>query len=127
MRVFASDFQETKNNNTEGTNPMPNSRFRGVRMRVVNRPAVNWITPNAGVCLPARARLQVIASSRSPISSVGFFDGNRLIGRVRKGVAGVYSLNWRPRGKQGAHVLRAVASDIAGRESESARPVKICR
>jgi subtilisin family serine protease len=127
MRVFASDFQETKNINTEGTNPMPNSRFRGVRMRVVNRPAVNWITPNAGVCLPARARLQVIASSRSPISSVGFFDGNRLIGRVRKGVAGVYSLNWRPRGKQGAHVLRAVASDIAGRESESARPVKICR
>jgi hypothetical protein len=127
MRIFASDFQETKNINTEGTNPMPNSRFRGIRLEVLNRPAVNWITPSAGACLPARTRLQVVASSRSPISSVGFFDGNRRIGRVRKGVSGIYSLNWRPRGKQGPHVLRAVASDISGRESESALPVKICR
>ncbi len=127
MRFFASDFQETKNINTEGTNPMPNSRFRGIRLEVLNRPAVSWINPSAGACLPARTRLQVVASSRSPISSVGFFNGNRRIGRVRKGVSGIYSLNWRPRGKQGPHVLRAVASDISGRESESALPVKICR
>ena len=46
MRVFASDFQETKNINTEGTNPYPNSRFAGVRMSVVNRPAVTWISPS---------------------------------------------------------------------------------
>jgi hypothetical protein len=62
------------------------------------------------------------------ISSVGFFDGNRQIGRVRKNVAGIYSLTWRTAGrKKGAHVLRAVVSDVAGRESEAARPVKICR
>lgn len=127
MRIFASDYQETKNINTEGTNPMPNSRFRGVRMEVVNGPAVTWITPNKGACLPARTRLQVVASAPSVISSVGFFDGNRQIGRVRKNVAGIYTLNWRARGKKGAHVLRAVASDVAGRESESPRPVKICR
>jgi subtilisin family serine protease len=127
MRFFASDFQETKNVNTEGTNPMPNSRFRGVRMRVLNRPAINWISPTKGGCLAARTRLQVIASSRSPISSVGFFDGNRRIGRVRRSVAGVYSLNWRPRGKRGQHTLRAVASDISGRESELSQPVRLCR
>jgi hypothetical protein len=127
MRVFASDFQETKNINTEGTNPMPNSRFRGARMSVVNRPTVTWIAPSKGACLPARARLQVAASSPSVVSSVGYFDGNRQIGRVRKNVAGIYSLNWRPRGKKGAHVLRAVVSDISGRESEAARPVRVCR
>ena len=127
MRVFASDFQETKNINTEGKNPMPNSRFRGFRLEVVNRPAVNWITPGAGACLAAKTRLQVIASSSSPISSVGFFDGSRQIGRVRKNQSGIYSLNWRPRGKKGAHVLKAIASDISGRESSAARPVRLCR
>lgn len=127
MRVFASDFQETKNINTEGKNPMPNSRFQGFRLKVVNRPAVSWIAPAPRACLPTKARLQVIASSASPISSVGFFDGSRQIGRVRKSQSGIYTLNWRPRSKKGAHVLRAVASDISGRESEAARPVRLCR
>ena len=128
MRVFASDFQETKNINTEGTNPMPNSRFHGVRVSVVNRPAVTWITPNKGACLPARAQLQVVASAPSVISSVGFFDGNRQIRRVRRNVAGIYTLTWGTAGKRkGTHVLRAVASDTGGREAEAARPIKICR
>ena len=34
MRVFASDYQETKNIHTEGANPMPNTRFRGIRLEV---------------------------------------------------------------------------------------------
>jgi minor extracellular serine protease Vpr len=127
MRIFASDFQETKNIQTEGKDPMPNSRFKGVGMQVVNRPAVTWITPNKGACLPARTRLQIVASAPSVISSVGFFDGNRKLGRVRKGAFGIYSLNWRPRGKKGAHELRAVVSDIQGRESEAVRAVKLCR
>ena len=127
MRIFGSDFQETKNINTEGANPMPNSRFRGIRMEVVNGPAVTWITPNKGACLSARTKLQVVANSPSLISSVGFFDGNRQIGRVRKNEAGIYTLNWRPRGKKGAHVLKAIASDISGRESSAARPVRLCR
>jgi subtilisin family serine protease len=126
MRIFASDFQETKNINTEGTNPMPNSRFRGVRMEVVNRPAVSWIAPNRGACLPARTRLQVVATSPAVVSSVGFFLGNRQIARVRRNTAGIYTVNWRPRGAKGTHVLRAVASDVAGREGEASRSVRIC-
>jgi subtilisin family serine protease len=127
MRIFASDFQETKNINTEGTNPMPNSRFRGIRMEVVNRPAVSWIAPNKGACLPVRTKLQVVATSPSVVSSVGFFDGDRQIARVRRNVAGVYTVNWRARGKKGPHVLRAVASDVGGREGEASRSVRICR
>jgi hypothetical protein len=128
MRVFASDFQETKNINTEGTNPMPNSRFAGVRVAVVNRPAVSWITPERNACLPARARLQVVANSPSVVSSVGFFDGKQQIGRVRRNTNRIYTLNWRTSGKRrGAHVLTAVASDVRGREAESSLRVRICR
>jgi hypothetical protein len=127
MRIFASDFQESKNINTEGTNPMPNSRFQGVRIRVVNRPAVSWITPAAGACLAARTQLQVVASSRSVISSVGFFDGTRQIARVRRNTAGIYTFQWRAKPRKGPHVLRAVASDVSGREAEASRPVKVCR
>jgi subtilisin family serine protease len=128
MRVFASDFQETKNINTEGTNPMPNSRFAGVRMAVVNRPAVTWITPARNACLPARARLQVVANSPAVVSSVGFFDGRRQIGRVRRNTNRIYTLNWRTTGqRRGVHTLTAVASDVRGREAESTLRVRVCR
>jgi subtilisin family serine protease len=128
MRVFASDFQETKNINTEGTNPMPNSRFAGVRMSVVNRPAVTWITPAKNACLPARARLQVVANSPSVVSSVGFFDGRRQIGRVRRHTNRIYTLSWRTSGqRRGVHTLTAVASDVRGREAESTLRVRVCR
>jgi subtilisin family serine protease len=128
MRVFASDFQETKNINTEGTNPMPNSRFAGVRVAVVNRPTVSWISPSANACLGARAQLQVVATSPAVVSSVGFFDGRRQIARVRRNRLGIYSFTWRTAGKRrGAHVLTAVASDTRGREAEATVKARICR
>ncbi len=128
MRIFASDFQETKNISTEGANPMPNSRFRGVRMEVVPRPTVTWILPGRGVCLPARARLQVAAGSTATISSVGFFDGRRQIGRTRRNVAGIYEIAWRTSGlKRGMHTLTAVVSDTRGREAEAVQTVRVCR
>jgi minor extracellular serine protease Vpr len=129
MRVVASDFQEAKNiADTGDASPMPNTKFFGFRMAVVNGPSVNWITPSKSACLPARAKLVVAAGSTAQVSSVGFFDGNRQIARVRKNDAGIYTLNWSTKGrKKGAHVLRAVVSDTRGRETESSRPVKICR
>ena len=127
MRVFASDNQETKNIHTEGVNPMPNSRFRGIRMEVVQRPTISWILPSQNACLPARAKLQVVAGSNATISSVGFFAGNRQIARVRKNFAGIYELNWRPGGKRGKRTLTAIVSDTRGREAEATRTVRVCR
>jgi subtilisin family serine protease len=127
MRIFASDYQETKNIGTEGTNPMPNSRFRGIRMSVVNGPAVTWISPSKNACLPARAKLQVVATSPSVISSVGFFDGNRQLARVRRHTNGIYTFTWRAKPRKGPHVLRAVASDVSGREAEAPQPIRVCR
>jgi hypothetical protein len=128
MRIAASDFQEAKNINTEGANPMPNTSIHGIRMEAVEKPTITWITPTQNVCLAARQRLLVVASDTVPISSVGFFDGNRQIGRIRKNVVGLYEMTWRTGGtKKGTHVLTAVVSDTRGREAEAARPVRICR
>jgi hypothetical protein len=127
MQVVASDFQEAKNINTEGNNPLPNTRFQGLRAEAVNGPTVTWITPQKGRCLAARQQLLVVANDTVAISSVGFFDGNRQIGRVRKNVAGLYELTWRTSGKKkGAHVLTARVSDVRGREAEASRTVRIC-
>ena len=128
MVIVASDFQEAKNINTEGDSPMPNTRFQGVRAEAVNRPTITWITPEKEKCLAARQRLLVVANDNVQISSVGFFDGNRQIGRVRKNVAGLYEMTWRTGGKRkGAHVLTAVASDIRGREAEANQTVRVCK
>jgi hypothetical protein len=128
MRIVASDFQETKNINTEGANPMPNTNIRGVRINVVNRPTITWIAPGKNACLAARQRLLVVANDTAPISSVGFFDGNRQIGRVRRNVAGLYQTTWRTTGRRrGAHTLTAVVSDVRGREAEASVRVRICR
>ena len=89
LRIVASDYQESKNINTEGTNPLPNTSFDGFRASAVARPTVTWIAPTKGKCLAGRQRLQVVANDNVQISSVGFFDGKRQIGRVRKNVAGL--------------------------------------
>ena len=127
MQIVASDFQEAKNINTESTSPLPNTRFAGLRAEAVNGPTVTWITPGKGRCLAAKQRLQVVANDNVQISSVGFFDGNRQIGRIRKSFAGLYEMTWRTGGKKkGTHVLTAVASDVRGREAEASQTVRIC-
>jgi hypothetical protein len=128
MQVVASDYQESKNINTDTSGPLPNTRFAGLRAEAVNRPTVTWITPEKGRCLAARQKLLVVANDNVQISSVGFFDGRRQIGRIRRNVAGLYELTWRTTGKRrGAHTLTAVASDVRGREAEATQTVRICR
>jgi len=127
IQLVASDYQEAKNINTESTSPLPNTRVQGARLEAVSGPTVTWITPEKSKCLAARQRLLVVANDNVQISSVGFFDGNRQIGRIRKNVAGLYELRWRTTGKRkGPHTLTAVASDVRGREAEASQPVRIC-
>jgi minor extracellular serine protease Vpr len=127
IQLVASDYQEAKNINTESASPLPNTRVQGARLEAVSRPTVTWITPEKGKCLAARQRLLVVANDNVQISSVGFLDGDRQIGRVRKNVAGLYELRWRTTGKRkGPHTLTAVASDVRGREAEASQAVRIC-
>jgi subtilisin family serine protease len=127
VKLVASDYQESKNVDTEGENPFPNTTVKGARVQVVSGPAVTWIMPNRGACLAKRTKLLVVANDDASISSVGFFDGARQIGRVRKNTAGLFALTWNTAGRRrGPHVLTAVASDTRGREDRASRPVRIC-
>ncbi len=127
MRIVAADYQEAKNIDTEGDSPRPNTRILGVRLQAVPRPTVSWVLPDAGRCVARKQRLVVVANDNVRISSVGFFDGNRQIGRVRRDVSGIYELTWSTSGKRkGKHVLTATASDVRGREASSKRTVRVC-
>jgi minor extracellular serine protease Vpr len=127
MQLVAPDFQEAKNINTEGSSPFPNTRFQGVRAEAVNGPTITWVTPEKGRCLAPRQRLLVVANDNAQISSVGFFDGDRQIGRIRKNVAGLYEMTWSTKAKKKAtHTLSATASDVRGREAQASQTVRIC-
>jgi hypothetical protein len=126
--AMASDFQESKNVNTTGANIMPNTTFEPWPLRVVNRPTLDWVTPEQTQCVERAQRLVVVAGSTRPIRAVRFYDGARLVSTVRSGAAGLYGTTWRTAGAaKGRHVLRAVAVDAAGRQVAKARPVRVCR
>ena len=126
MTVVASDFQESKNI-SESANPLPNTRIQGLRAQAVKGPTVSWVTPEKARCVSARQRLLVVANDSVQISSVGFFDGQRQIGRVQKNVAGMYQMTWRTSRRKGPHVLTAVASDVRGREAQATQPIRVCK
>jgi hypothetical protein len=127
MRLIASDYQEAKNINTDTENIIPNTRILTIRLRVVGGPTVTWLAPAKRACVGAGARLDVVAGSSSPVSSVGFFDGKRQLGRVKRNFAGVYSLTWNASSaRRGAHTLTAIVSDTAGREAKATRQVRVC-
>ena len=128
IRLVVADYQESKNVNVEGNNPLPNTALRRVTVRVVRRPTVTWLAPSRNACARGAAELSVVANSSALISSVGFYDGNRQIARVRTHQFGVYKTTWRAdRARRGRHTLRAIASDLQGREASASRMVRVCR
>jgi subtilisin family serine protease len=126
LRIVAADYQEAKNAYVGGDNLLPNTTFKTVQLNVVKRPTATWIKPAAGACARGTTPLMVVASSSAQVSSVIFYDGARRIARVKKNTYGIYTASWRPR-KGGAHRLTAVVADTAGRESQAARAVRVCR
>jgi hypothetical protein len=126
MRLIASDYQEAKNINTDSDNLVPNTRILTIRLRVVGGPTVTWLAPEKRACVAAGARLDAVAGSSSPVSSVGFFDGRRQLGRVKQNFAGVYSVTWKAGARRGVHTLTAIVSDTAGREARATRQVRVC-
>ena len=124
---LASDNQEAKNANTYGGDVLPNTRISIRRVRVVRRAAVTWLTPLPRRCTARRVQLLVLASATKRIGAVRFFDGNRRLRVVRRGVAGLYTTSWRTRGaKRGLHRLRAVVQ-AGGQRAEASRLVRVCR
>jgi subtilisin family serine protease len=124
----ASDYQETKNVNTSGSEILPNTTFKSVRIAAAARPAVTWLAPDPSAgCVKGKVGLIVDASSPRKIASVRFYDGKRRIGTVHKGQVGLYVGSWKTgKAKRGAHTLRAVARDAGGRTANARERVRVC-
>ena len=127
--LATSDFQESKNVSTFGPNVMPNTRFRFARIRGVKGTTMTWLLPRRRGCLQGnRQDLLVLANTTNKIRQVRFFNGHRLIGVDRTGVAGLYSITWRAaKARKGLHRLRAVAIPDRGRRARTSRVVRVCR
>jgi minor extracellular serine protease Vpr len=123
----AADYQEAKNIDQIGSDILPNTATKPVRLIGVARPTIAWLLPNGRSCLARRAALAVAASAPSKIRSVKFFDGKRRIATVRKGSLGLYIARWSTRSAgRGKHVLRAVLSSRSG-PAQARRAVRVCR
>jgi hypothetical protein len=128
LQLEASDFQETKNLETIGNNLLPNTTFNSVRLRAVKGPAVTWLTPVRGACVPKNAPLAVAASSNRVVRSVRFTVNGRSVAIDRNGPAGLFTATWHSaKAKHGRHALNAIATDAAGKRVAAARFVRVCR
>ena len=126
--LSAADFQETKNVNTIGTNVLPNTTFKNVKLDVVSGPAVSWVAPFTNACAAKTERLLVVASSTKKIASVTFFDGKKKLKTVKTGLEGLYAQDWSTKSaRKGKHVLQATARDAAGRTYSASRTVRVCK
>jgi hypothetical protein len=127
MIMRASDFQEAKNINTVGNDIYPNTRFKQVKLTVVNGPTVTWVQPPARVCALKNERLVVVADSTKKVKQVVFTDNGARIGVDKKG-SGVYSFTWKTaKLKQGTHNLLATVTDAAGRKASAGRVLRVCK
>ncbi len=126
--VVASDYQEAKNVNTIGDDIMPNTTYRGTSLRVVNGPAVTWLSPEVRQCVAASERLLVVASAAQKLREVRFLADGKRVGVARTGPGGLYSLTWKTKqARTGRHTLVAVAVDRAGATAAASRVVRRCR
>ncbi len=128
MLVMSSDYQETKNVNTEGERALPNTRFDLERVRVVAGPAVTWIAPASGACVARRQPLFAAASATTKIKSVRFYEGGRRIAPNTRVASGLAVGTWRTgSASRGKHVLLAKVTDRRGRVATASRTVRVCR
>jgi hypothetical protein len=125
--LVAYDFQETKNVNTVGSNPMPNTTFKNVTIHVVHAPTLAWLVPNANECVKGTTRLAVVGSATKKLRSVTFFDGKRRIGTDRTSTFGLFSADWNTgKAARGKHVVRAVLT-AGGQRAAATRTIRVCR
>jgi subtilisin family serine protease len=126
----ASDFQETKNVNTAGSEIMPNTAFKSARIAAAARPAATWLAPNPSAgCVMGKVDLVVAASAPKKIASVRFYVGKRRIATVRNGPGGLFVAPWNAgKAKRGAHKLYAIALEAgAPRGASTSERVRVCR
>jgi hypothetical protein len=126
----AGDFQEDKNVDQAGqiSSILPNTTFIAAKLKVVNGPALTWLSPELGQCVSGRTRLLVVASATKKIRHVRFLADGRPISTVTRDTVGLYGTTWSPRGlARGKHRLQAIITDAGGTTAVANRVFKICK
>jgi len=127
LLLLAADNQEAKNVNTIGSNALPNTAIKTANVRVVNGPAITWVSPGSAVCAAKKQPLIVLASDTAKIAAVTFFDGKRKVATVRNGTLDLFTADWRTnRLAHGRHVLQAVVTDRSGHKASASRVARVC-
>jgi len=124
LRLVSSDFQESKNIDSEGANLLPNTRDVFVRLQVVNGPAVNWVAATA--CVKQRARLLVAASSTARVRSVRISVDNQRAKPATRGRGGLWGTNVADLARGRLHRVTAIVVDAKRRVATTRRIVPLC-
>jgi hypothetical protein len=126
--LVASDYQEAKNTASVSDEVLPNTTVDDLALRVVDRPTLTWLRPEARECVARREQLLVVGGSSVRVRSVRFFVDGKQVGIDRRGGAGLYATTWRSgNAKRGRHTLRAVVLDVKGRTASAERVARVCR
>jgi hypothetical protein len=126
--LVVSDNQEAKNVNTIGSNVLPNTNYKSLKLAVGTKPTVAWLVPLGNACVRATARLAVVAGSTKKLRTVTFYNGKRKIGSSKPDSAGIAFRDWSvKKAKKGKHTLRAKVRDARGRTATASRIVRVCK
>jgi subtilisin family serine protease len=125
--LIASDNQEAKNVNTIGTNVLPNTNYKPVKVAVVDKPTITWLVPKQNACVRGTTRLVVVAGSTKKLRTVTFSNGAKKIRSRTPDSVGLAFTDWKAKGAKGKHVLRAKVRDALGRTATASRTVRLCK
>jgi subtilisin family serine protease len=122
----SSDFQESKNIDTMGSNLLPNTRTIASKLHVMKKPTVSLLLPSSGTCVNRGDDLLVDAGSPDGIKRVRFLlDGHKFSKALRgpvhlwEGLVGKVPA--------GSHVLSAVAISQRGHTVTARMRVRACK
>jgi subtilisin family serine protease len=125
--VFASsDFQESKNIDTTGSNLLPNTRTLVTKLHVVNAPTVSWLLPAGGSCVASRADLLLIAAAPGGIRTMRFLLDGKKAGTGHRADVQLWTGKL---GKlhKGKHVLVAVVTNHRGHSAKAKLRFRTCK
>ncbi len=117
VRMMSSDFQESKNVDTQGSKIMPNTRTAGATMHVVAGVTVDLL-------LAQCTRVAVAAGSPRGVAAVQFSIDGRHVATAHHSVQGIWTAHVHV--AHGRHLLVATAVDARGAAASTRRMVAGC-
>jgi minor extracellular serine protease Vpr len=123
---LSSDFQESKNVDTMGSNLLPNTRTIASRVRVVKKATATWLLPSSGTCVRRGDDLLIAAGAPDGVKRVRFLLDGRKTSSGTRGPVHLWTGTLRKL-RAGRHVLSVVAVTHRGRSVTARIRVRTCR